>query len=624
MSESYMLPQFSLLSFLPRLLALLAVLLVACTPQAPMVRQEGSIEPERLAALGRHVEAAEAWLERAEQFPERADLVSRARLEAAAQWLAAGRGDAARRQLALLSSLTLDSAEAIELELLHAELALLEGDTRAAARLAAGLPDQLPAALEIRYAALRQRLAETGMDGSTQLLQQLRLALAETDFRPVAALPGMIELPLAELRRLRREHDTDPVLVPWLDLALTTRQALLDPAALDDALLEWTQRWDLPSSEATELALWVESWRAEQSWPDSIAVLLPGDGPLLRAGEVLRDGLLAAWLEQPVQRRPALEFIHLDARADAAVGARFDAAERGHSLVIGPLPREQVEAVLALPDSAVPQILLNRPRDMPTGSWWARSMALLALPPEEEAELIAVHALVEMHQRAVVVAQSSDFGRRMAARFSETFELGGGRVVGRADYVSDEFDHTERLSVLLEVDRSEQRIEALTRLLGERVEAIAQRRSDIDVVFLAARGGDARQLMPQLRFLDLDELPVYATSGILTGDDPGRDLDGIRLPVAPWLLTEGAAAQRRHAAERFYPDLSGSPSLSLLHALGRDALALARWLGRMKQDPELYLAGDVGRLRLADGLGFERDLPWAIIRGGQPQPLTGN
>ncbi|PKL95947.1 MAG: hypothetical protein CVV18_03575, partial [Gammaproteobacteria bacterium HGW-Gammaproteobacteria-8] len=159
---------------------------------------------------------------------------------------------------------------------------------------------------------------------------------------------------------------------------------------------------------------------------------------------------------------------------------------------------------------------------------------------------------------------------------------------------------------------------------GERVEAVAQRRTDIDVVFLAARGGDGRQLMPQLRFLDLDDLPVYATSGILTGTDPGRDLDGIRLPLAPWLLTDGAAAQRRQAAERDDPDLAGAPALSLLHALGRDALALARWLDRMKRDPELYLAGDVGRLRLADGLGFERDLPWAIIRDGQPRPLTGN
>ncbi|PKL95486.1 MAG: hypothetical protein CVV18_05365, partial [Gammaproteobacteria bacterium HGW-Gammaproteobacteria-8] len=487
MSHRHLLPRLvlsrPLLRWLP--LVLIGLLLAGCTPQAPMVRPDLPTEPERLAALGRHVEAAEAWLAHVEQLPEGSDRLGRARLEAATQWLAAGRGGELRRQLALLSSLSLAPDEAIELELLRAELALLEGNSRAAARLAAGLPEELPPRLAVRYARLRQDLAESGAaEGPAQLLEQLRQTLDAADFRPVAALPGMIELPLAELRRMRREHDSDPVLAPWLDLALTTRQALLDPAALDADLLDWARRWDLPSSEATELALWVESWRAGQAWPDSIAVLLPGEGPLLRAGEVLRDGLLTAWLEQPVQRRPSLEFIHLDERTDAAVAARFDAGERGHSLVIGPLPRDQVEAVLALPDSAVPQILLNRPREMPPEAGWSRSIAMLALRPEEEAELVAVHALVEMHQRAVVVAQSSDFGRRMAEHFRATFELDGGQVLARADYASDEFDHTERLSVLLEVDRSEQRIEALTRLLGERVEAVAQRRTDIDVVFL--------------------------------------------------------------------------------------------------------------------------------------------
>lgn len=600
-----------------------ALLLVGCAAQAPLVRDDRLADPERLAAQGRHVEAAEAWLKQAELQPERADRVKRAWLEAAAQWLAAGRPESARELLTLLSDAELDRVEVIELQLLRAELALLEGENRAAARLLANLSEQIPASLALRYDDLKQRLGRGGAaDGPELLVQQLRQALSDPAFRPVAAMPGLIDLPLAELRRLRREHEADEALVPWLDLLLAVRSTLLDPPALDAALLAWTQAWDLSSSEAVEVALWVDSWRAEQPWPESMAVLLPGAGSLVRAGELLRDGLLAAWLEQPPARRPELEFMYLDERVDAAVGARFEAAEHGHSLVIGPLPREQVEAALALPDAALPQILLNRPRDRQLESAASQSIVMLALPPEEEAELAAVHALVEMHQRAVVVAQSSDFGRRLADHFSTTFELGGGRVLGRAEYASSEFDHTERLAILLEVDRSEQRIKALSRLLGEPVEAVAQRRTDIDVVFLATRGGEARQLMPQLRFLELDELPVYATSGILTGADPGRDLDGIRLPLAPWLLASGAASQRRLQAEALYPVLSDSPSLSLLYALGRDALALARWMDRMKQDPELYYPAEVGRLRLADGQAYERDLPWAVIRGGRPRLLT--
>jgi outer membrane PBP1 activator LpoA protein len=600
-------------------IALLSLLLAACAAPAPRPGDGVATDPQGLAAQGLHVESAEAWLRLAELEPERAD---RARLEAAAQWLAAGREDETRALLELLSQSELERSDEIELILLQAELALADGDGRRAARLLDRLPDGLAGASEARSTELRQRLGAIDPGGPAVVLERLREVVSAPDFRPEDVLPGLIDLPAAELRRLRDDPSVEAELEPWLDLALTARRALLDPVALNRALLDWTARWGLQPAEATDLALWVDTWRAGQAWPDSIAVLLPGQGPLVRAGEVLRDGLLSAWLQLPLQARPALEFMHLDDRPDAAVGARFEAVERGHSMVIGPLPREQVDAVLMLPDGGLPQILLNRPRDEPTGMSSTHAAATLALPPEEEAELAAVHALVEMHQRAVIVAQSSDFGRRVADRFAETFELGGGRIVGRAEYASGEFDHTEQLAVLLEVDRSEQRVEALSRLLGAPVEAIPQRRSDIDLVFLAARGGDGRQLMPQLRFLDLEDLPVYATSDVLSGRDPGRDLDGIRLPIAPWQLTEGPAAERRQQAERLYPDLAGSNSLSLLHALGRDALGLARWLDRMKQDPELYFAGEVGRLRLADGLAFERDLPWAIVRDGRPQPLT--
>jgi hypothetical protein len=41
-------------------------------------------------------------------------------------------------------------------------------------------------------------------------------------------------------------------------------------------------------------------------------------------------------------------------------------------------------------------------------------------------------------------------------------------------------------------------------------------------------------------------------------------------------------------------------------------------MGAMKRDPALYLAGNVGRLRLADGVLLERDLPWAVVEDGRP------
>ncbi|MEM7054351.1 MAG: penicillin-binding protein activator, partial [Pseudomonadota bacterium] len=293
--------------------------------------------------------------------------------------------------------------------------------------------------------------------------------------------------------------------------------------------------------------------------------------------------------------------------------------DEGVDAVIGPLDRGQIAPLLELPDTGLTILLLNRP-SAPSAfipeTEPARSVAILALPPEEEAELAAVRALVENHRRALVIARSSDWGARVANRFIETFELGGGRVLARADYDAQTFDHTDQLEVLLRLDRSQRRIDTLAEVLGQPVEAQARRRTDADLIFMAAPGGDARQIKPQLRFLDAGNLTTFATSHVYSDGRNDRDLQDIEFPASPWLLQDTVAGGLRQQVEQQFPGLS-SLALSQLHALGRDALALLPWLDEMKRDRQLYLAGQVGRLRLSDGVLFERDLPWARIDQGR-------
>lgn len=463
--------------------------------------------------------------------------------------------------------------------------------------------------------------SETGLESSEEMLQGRIDALAgaagEADFEPEMALALLVELPLAELQALQLEHGHRPMLAPWLDLAVTARARLLDDEALPGDLDAWRQRWDFERGLAVSLHEWIVSWRSTRPMPERIAVVLPGQPPLARAGEVVRDGLMARWLQIAPDRRPELDFIYTPAAPEAAVGAWFDARELGSEFFIGPLARDQIVPLLNLPDPGMPMLMLNRPPEDTDPPDSALPLAMLALPAEEEAELAAARALVGEAARALVIQQQSDFGRRVGGRFVEVFELGGGEVLGHIEYRPGEFDHTEQLSVLLAIDRSEERIRRIGQVLGQPVESQARRRTDFDVVFLASRGGDARQLMPQLRFLDLEDAPVFATSDIRAGGQAGNDLDGIRLPVAPWMLTDHPYSAERREAEALAPELAESPTHSLLNALGRDALALAPWMLEMKRDPDLYFPGRVGRLRLADGVHFQRDLPWARIEGGR-------
>jgi len=594
-------------------------LLIACAAPAPRSESPAVRDPVTLARAGEHLAAAQAWQQRAEQLPTQQRQA--AMLAAAEQWLLAGRPDRAVATLDALEPADLPVSDVWRVNLLRAEIALERRNYSRADRLLAVSGQTMPEPLRERFNALKARLAAENPDSPQARIEALSAALTEPEFTPETALALLLELPLATLESLREEYAERDELSPWLDLALRARQRLLDPPMLKLALAQWRVRHAIEAGVDTELFDWIEAWKADQPWPDSIAVLLPEAGPLAAAGDALRKGILSAWMTLSIDQRPKLNFFASGPDGDTAVGAWFDARAEGSDFLIGPLARDQVDAMLELPDPGMPMILLNRPLNAAGRPQPVDPIAVLALPPEEEAELVAVRALVDLHQRALLVAPRDDFGERVANRLVETFQLGGGRVLDRIDYRIDRFDHTEQLSNLLALDRSEARIEALQQALGVEVEAVAHRRTDFDVVFLLARGGDGRQLMPQLRFLGLDDAPVYATSDVWPGGNVGEDLDGIRMPVAPWLLEHGAAAERRRLAESIFPELNTESTPGLLYGLGGDARALAPWLETLKRDPALYLAGAVGRLRLADGVRFERDLPWAVIEDGRPVAL---
>ena len=600
------------------------LLLAGCAPSGPNVRPEPETrDPSVLSERGRHDAAAERWLElAAERELREPALAARARLSAAEAWLQHGRPERARLAVADLNSSLLSAEERIRLDLVLAELALIDGDFETASWILAIPTEQIPAELQARFRSLSEQVNLRNPDSIQARIQRIRDALERGDFEPDLALASLLDQPQASLQNAldRAVVDDDIALLPWLELSYSARRFLLDDASRSQAFTDWQRQYASLgwTEEAAEQS--VQVWKATQSRPNHVAVLLPAEGALQRAGEVLRDGLVSAWLELPEPQRPRLSFYYLEDRPDAAVGAWFQARDDGVDALIGPLDRRQIRPLLQLPDSGIPMLLLNRPQQTPEfmpAIEPARSVSILALPPEEEAELAAVHALIQGYSRALVIARSSDWGARVADRFIETFELGGGRVLSRADYDAQTFDHTDQLEVLLHLDRSERRIATLAEVLGQPIEAQAKRRTDAELIFMAAPGGDARQLMPQLRFLDAGDLAIYATSHVYSNARNDRDLQDIQFPASPWLLQDSVTGGLRQQVQRQFPGLS-SLSLSQLHALGRDAMALLPWLDEMKRDRQLYLAGQVGRLRLSDGVIFERDLPWARIDQGRP------
>lgn len=609
----------------PLLTALTLILFIAaCAPTAPVSRPD-PLEPdhgriEALIAAGQLDQAASAWLALAELNPERAIDY---KLNALELKLADLQIDNARGLITELFEMRLSKDQQLRLDLARAELALLEGDLSTAGWLLASSATELPLALSSRHSLLEARLRAQLENPTRAAFAALEQAMERGEFEPELGLALLIDQPLIELESLLAQHGHRPDLRPWLELLVSARNSLLDPAAQARDLAQWESRHSQVGYSAEQAQLWLAAWRQSRPMPRRIAVVLPGRAAMTRASAAVRNGLISAWLEMPPQNRPELLFKYIDDESDAMIATLFELREAGVDFMIGPLERNQVDTLMALPDPALPMLMLNHPSQPLIDVESHHSVHGIGLLPEEEAELAAVQALVQGYNRALVLAQETDWGRRVAAAFSETFELGGGQVLASTEYSTRNVDHSTLLEVMLELDRSSQRASRLGRVLNQDIESEPQARTDADMIFLAARNDDGPQIRPQLRFFGAGDLPLLATSHIIAGaPDPRRDqdLDGVLLPLAPWFIDSSFAGDQRRQAEQLYSELS-NPNLSRLHALGFDALTLVPWLDMMRQDPDLYLSGLSGRLRLPQGQLVERDLPFIRLVDGRAIPL---
>jgi outer membrane PBP1 activator LpoA protein len=114
------------------------------------------------------------------------------------------------------------------------------------------------------------------------------------------------------------------------------------------------------------------------------------------------------------------------------------------------------------------------------------------------------------------------------------------------------------------------------------------------------------------------ELPVYATSDALEPSTRAvPDLNGLTFPEMPWILYAGVGAQE------FWDVLQADRSAAVrgrlrLYAFGFDAYGLLRNLNSAARG--IGVTGLSGRLAITPDGRVQRELEWAQIQGGQPQP----
>lgn len=413
----------------------------------------------------------------------------------------------------------------------------------------------------------------------------------------------------------------------WLELAYIKRTMLADPGSLERALASWQENYPAHPANSAIIGQIRAAARLYNKRPDRIALLLPLRGAFREAAEAVRDGFISAWYNSGPDRPPVKIY---EANSLNIEPAYSQAVAEGADFIVGPLEKQALTKLSDRAGLSVPTLALNQVRPSPDMAAGADATILptlmqFSLSPEDEARQVAERANADGYGRALVIIPDDEWGRRLHGAFRESWFASGGVILETTDYDPRTDDYGAPVKQLLNVDGSEVRTKRLRQVLVTRLENRARRRRDADMIFMAAFPIAGRQIIPQLRFHDAGQIPVYATSHIFTGSvnpQADADMNGVVFPDLPWILApEGKTSSIKTIInDNFKAD---SSVYQRLYAFGADAFNLIPHLTRLAYEDEAEFHGATGTLSMSDDGQITRKLPWGKIINGKPELLGG-
>jgi outer membrane PBP1 activator LpoA protein len=559
-------------------------------------------QARRAAAEGRHADAAREYAQLAQTSPADHDNYV---LLAAEQFVLANDPHAAESEFATLSP---EGATKLPVSraLVAAEIALAENDGARALRDldAIGVPTQPE--LAQNYWWIRGKgafLTGHPVEGTRAFIERERyLADAGALRASRTELFALLRSAVEHGQTLKIPPKSDAVVAGWLALAPVAVEMSRNPAKGAADLAAWKRAYPQHPAEDV-LAVPQSQMAAAVEYPEQIALLLPLSGRAEPIGIAVRDGFIAAWMEESPASRPRIKVY--DVVGETVAGAYQHAISDGASFVVGPLTKEDVAAVAPLDTGKVPMLALNYLADEQATP---KGFFQFALLPEDEARTVARRLIQENKQRGVAILAGNEWGSRVGTAFAEELAKGGGTVLDAVRYEGARADFSDIIKQVLQVHN----------VKGE----VATHRTDADFVFIAAATpGAARLIVPQLKFNFAGDVPPYSTSDSFEPDQSANvDLDGLTFPDMPWMVSaDPVTAQIRDAVRAAWP--ARTARRDRLYAFGFDAFRLVPELKSHSLSATNRMSGVTGRLYLDERNRIHRDLDWAQIKNGVPALL---
>ena len=615
-----------------RLLTILCCLLFITSCGAPVKQpdSEPKVDQDQQARVymdaGNYLAAAEEYLRLAEQ--NKRDAISFT-LKAADAFIKAESADLAESALVNLQTVKLLALQNIELNILSARIAILNGDALTALnKLNLSMPVESPRALN----AMFYHALATALEMDNQIMPAARTRIELGKYIPAeleqrgnnnAIWQLLSESDVKVLTQELGAASGNPALDGWLELAIISRTLAFKTDELGPAIDAWRQRY--PSHpDSTEIINSIYAAAAQVSEkPGQIALLLPFNAQFRDASNAIRDGFLAAWYESS-GNKPVIKIYNADNQT--IIDVYQTAVNDGADFVVGPLEKEAVATLVSSGKILVRTLALNQIDNPDGGSAYIPSIQSAAqlfqfgLLPEDEARVAAERAWFDGHANALIITPDSNWGERIFNAFNSRWTTLGGKVIEHIRVPMNVQDYSRPVKELLNIENSEQRAKQLTAALRRNIVSEPRYRRDADIIFLAVSPLMAQQLVPQLRYFRADSITTYSISHIYTGKyDPeaNSDIDNVIFSDMPWVIDP--AREYSELQQTLNKTLGQSESpYRRLYAFGIDAYRILPELGKLYAQSGSF-QGESGILKLTDQGYVQRESVWAKFMNGTPQ-----
>jgi uncharacterized protein len=592
----------------------LSLLLPGCSLVRPQEPEPTSAQEraQSLAVAGNHAQAAQAYADLAAQSPSERDNYE---LLSAEQWVLANNIEQARQAFAAISPQARTSMPASR-ALVAAEIALAEHDGATAIHELDSIAVPTSPQLAQSYWWLRGKAAFlTGhpVEGTRAFVERERyIADAQTLRASREELLALIRDAAQRGASLKATPQTDSIVAGWLALAPIATEMTRNPTHAAAALADWKRAYPLhpggdillavAASPPAPLPNAATPPPVPTIFHEQIALLLPLSGRSESVGAAVRDGFIAAYLQQDPATRPLLKVY--DTAAETVAGAYRHAVEEGAAFMVGPLTKEDVAAVVPVRAAKTPELALNFLGDTVNAGTEFYQFALL---PEDEARGVARRLVADGKLHGVALIAQGELGTRVQKAFVDEFTQLGGTLVDGGRFDASRADFSDIIKQVLQVH-------------GVKGEA-STHRTDVDFIFLEAPPSAARLILPQLKFNYAGDVPVYATSDSFEPNPSANsDLDGLFFADMPWMVSaDPTVIQTRDSVRTAWP--SRTARLDRLYAFGFDAYHLVPVIKANALSPTQDVAGTTGLLSLDDRHRVRRELEWVQVKSGIPQPL---